>query len=110
MLLTLWVLIFVSTLFTVTLIVSNILNKITSNYDYNFKENLNWNSFSDYSSSSYINSKYADHTAEKVKLSRKQKSAEEQNSKTREIILNYLIKNNSIIVIFLIAHDKNNEI
>ena len=46
------------------------LNRITSDYDYNFEENFNWNSSSDCSSSNYINNEYVDHTAEKVKSSR----------------------------------------
>jgi len=87
-----------------------ILNRITNNNNYNFEENLNWNSSSDYSSSSYINSKYVNHIVEKVKSSRKQKSAEKQNFRIREIILNYLIKNNFVIAAFLTTYDKNNEI
>ena len=88
------------------------LNKITSNDDYNFKENFDWESSSN--CSSWIYNENENERIKKEKSSEKQKSSEEQNLfmkkqqfKTRAVILNCLIKNNLTVVVFLIAHDDN---
>ena len=88
------------------------LNRITSNNDYNSKENSDWELSSD--CSSWIYSENENERAEKEKSSEKQKLSEEQNlfvkkqqSKTRAAILNCLIKNNLVVAVFLMMHDDN---
>ena len=89
-----------------------ILNKIINDDNYNFEKNSDWKLFSD--CSSWIYSENENERVEKEKSSEEQKLSEEQNlsvkkqqSRTRAVILNYLIKNNSAVVIFLTTHDDN---